>query len=273
MAQNLTPVRQPPPSLTADPATAHAAESLYRRVTWQGNVAVLDAPVPNRQREALKSRLVECRRALMPVNSISDRAKIGLALSRLFQGYAHTGSASPESSIAAYVAKLEELPMWAVEAAIADLARGRVEGMSPDFPPSAARIFQLAEAKMGDVKTEQRRIEVVLNARVAEEPARHPDEVRRVAESMKTFAAEMAAKNPTESEEATRERRERDQRNKERNDAALVIEYHMHGFEPVMFNGRPMSMSLARATGARLIPRMKAPVPKCEFSQEPADGT
>jgi hypothetical protein len=237
-------------------------------VTWHGNVAMLDTAIPSRERDALKSRLVECRRAMMPMNSISDREKIGLALTKLLSGFAHTGSMIPQITIAAYVSKLAELPAWAVEAAIADIDRGRVEGMSPDFPPSAARIFQLAEAKMSDVRSEQRRIEVVLNARVADGPARHPDEVRRVAESMKTFAADMAAKIQPETDEQNQKRRENDQRTKERQDAALVLEYHMHGFEPVMFNGRPVSISLARTTGARLVPRVKAPAPKCEFSQE-----
>lgn len=268
MAQNLTPTRQTPPSLTADPSTANATENLYRRVTWRGNVAILDKQIPDHQQNALKARLAECRRAMMPTSSISERAKIGLALSRLFQGYAHTGSlgAGAESSVAAYVAKLSELPAWAVEAAIADIDRGRVEGMSPDFPPSAARIFQLAEAKTADVRSEQRRIEIVLQARVNEEPSRHPDEVRRVADSMRALANDIAAKNPPESDEEARRRKERIQRDIERQDAAMILEYHMHGFEPVMFNGRPVSIALARATGARLVPRVKAPAPKCEFS-------
>ena len=44
------------------------------------------------------------------------------------------------------------------------------------------------------------RLETLLQARVVNEKPRHPDEVRRVAESMRTLADDMAAKNQPERE-------------------------------------------------------------------------
>ncbi|HWW46294.1 MAG TPA: hypothetical protein VNZ94_00445 [Xanthobacteraceae bacterium] len=242
--------------LAADLIVADTLSRHHRKIQWAGNSPTIAHAVPAADRNALTGRLTVLRKALMPMNAMSDRQRIGTALMKLLAGYTNTaGITNPKATITAYIAKLDELPAWAIEAAINDIERGRVEGLSPDFPPSAARIFQVAETKLADVVREKGMVEQVLSARVVEQlPLRDPDEVQRIAASMRAMAEEFKAQVAGDKEEADQKQKELSRRTIEANDQRILAEYRMRGLEPAMFNGRPVSLSLARITGAEIYP-------------------
>ena len=90
----------------------------------------------------------------------------------------------------------------------------------------------------------------------------------RIKASLQSFKDAMNQPNPAadaarkERAEAANERRQRFE------DHARRMEYLMHGLVPIkLANGQTMSLSLARATGAKVERMPKAPEPLHEFSQ------
>jgi hypothetical protein len=227
----------------------------------------MERAIPKADKDAIEGRLAEVNRTLLPMRGMTNREKIGAALARMFSGFTNTKSLDPQTTIATYLVKLAELPAWAIEAAIYDVERGRVDGLSPDFPPSAARVFQLTEIKLTELREEKRKIETLVRAKVEEAP-HSPESVARVGAMMKSLSEKMggASIEGIKKAERDRKRTEADHRTIKRNDASIILEYRMHGLEPVMVNGRPMSLSLARATGAKLVKRIATPEPGHGFS-------
>lgn len=256
---------------TIDPAPTPQMRMLvdrhHRAITWQGNVPTLMAAVPADTREAMKDRLTALRKALAPINSMAERDQVALALTRMFSRYVNTGSVSNQrATITAYVTALSGFPAWAVLKAIEEVERGAVEGMNPDFPPSAPRLCQIAEGHTAQPREEKAKVEAVLNARVDEVTQRDPDEVARVAAKMRAAADELGARVAAEQGETEQRRRERDAQKIAANDREIIREYHAAGIAPVMAsNGRPMSMTLARMSNLKLHQLGEAPPPACEF--------
>lgn len=224
-----------------------------RRIERRGSVAMIDAALPVADQESLKGRLAAIRKLLMPINSAADREQIGGALTRMFARYPNTGAmTNPRGTIAAYVAALTDLPLWATLAAIEDIERGAVEGLSPDFAPSAPRIYQTAEQHVAPLRGEKVRIETVLGARIDAQVERDPAEAARVGAQMRALADGTAARVALEQVEADRRQRERDAASIARTETMILDEYRHHGIEPVMCNGHPIPLATARVTGAAL---------------------
>lgn len=235
-------------------------------------MATLDRPVLASDKATLQARQAECRRLLIPMSAISDRERIGGLLAHLFSGYANTASLSPSQMIAAYISKLSELPAWSIEETIHDVERGRVDGLSPDFPPSAARLFQIADAKVAEIKTEKQKIDTIISARVAtEKPGPSQEERERVAVKFKELKKQMdaAAYDKHQAEKEKVARLESEKLKAQREEHARRMEYILQGFEPpTNKHGITISMSLAMSTGMVLTKRRPAPPPKYEFSPE-----
>jgi hypothetical protein len=238
--------------LTANPEIARAINRHSRQIIQKGNVPTLADPVPAADREAISSRLAECH-TLLTTLLPSERASLALALSRMLSGFKDPQT-NVEMIITAYVESLSDLPFWAVEASIMDIRRGRVTGLSPEFAPTIARVYQLTETKLEGIRVEKARIERILNARV--DGIRSPDsqETLRVAAKIKTFAADFASKTEEHGEKIDQKRKEREQRASERCHAMILAEYQAHGLQPIYVNGNPMSLSLARNIRADLRP-------------------
>lgn len=121
--------------------------------------------VPNpAERELLGVRLESLQRALQPAayNDI-DRKKIAASvLEMVGMNYASMINADRQKIAAAYVVELQDLPAWAVERACLAVRRGKVPDLNPDFPPSAPRLHQIAEAEMKAVRAEKEEISSVL---------------------------------------------------------------------------------------------------------------
>jgi hypothetical protein len=128
-------------------------------------------------------------------------------------------------------------------------------------------VFQLTEIKLTELREEKRKTETLVRAKVEEAP-HSPESVARVGAMMKSLSEKMggASIKGIKKAERDRKRTEADHRTIKRNDASIILEYRMHGLEPVMVNGRPMSLSLAGATGVKLVKRNAAPEPRHEFS-------
>lgn len=243
-------------------------ERHHRAITWHGNVPTLMASVPADTRAALKDRLTALRKTLAPVNSIAERDQIALALTRMFSRWTNTGAAQ-RTTIAAYVTALAVYPVWAIIEAIEEVQRGAVDGLSPDFPPSAARLCQVTEAHLAPPREERSKIEAVLSARVDVAPPRDPDEVARLAAAMRATADDLGRRLAAGQGEADERRRERDAQKIAANDRDIIREYRAAGLAPVIAsNGRPMSLALARLSKVTLHKLDDAPPPACQFFPE-----
>lgn len=107
----------------------------------------------------------------------------------------------------------------------------------------------MTEIKLSELREEKRKIETLVRAKVEEAP-HSPESVARVGAMMKSLSQKMggASIEGVEKPGRDRKRSEADHRTIKRNDASIILEYRIHGLESVMVNGRPMSLSLARAT-------------------------
>src|ERR1700675_4849793 len=199
------------PSLKPKPETAYAINRHSRQISHKGNIPTLPAPVPAEDKLAMISRLAECHKLMMPLNA-NERAPLALALSLMFAGFNDHRAMDVEMIVTSYIRAFSTLPFWSVERAIFDIERGRVEGLSPDFRPTAARIFQVAEAKLAEIRAEKARIETILGAQVEDVPICDPAEVLRVEAKMKTFAAEFARQTEAQRETDDRKQKESAQR-------------------------------------------------------------
>jgi hypothetical protein len=240
--------------LTAEPATAYAINRHNRQIAFKGNVPTLSVPVPAQDKLAMTSRLAECNKLMTPLDATSERTRLAWALSRMLAGFNDYKSIDVEMTITTYVTELSSLPFWSIESAIFDIQRGRVEGLSPDFRPTTARIYQIAEEKLEKIRVEKARIEIVLKARVEDSPPRDPQELLRIEAQMKTLVADLTKTSEAQSERDDRKQKENTQRALERNYNAIRAEYLAYGFEPIHVDGKPMCLSLARAIGAKLQP-------------------
>jgi hypothetical protein len=129
------------------------------------------------QRNAIVERRDMINRILRPASmSDADKRRIEVAVGLALSGWLNAKTANPAASIAAYVLHLQDLPVFAVEKACANIAKGLVEGLSPDYPPSAARIHRMAAEELEALNTEAISIGHVLGARKIEVHAHDVDE-------------------------------------------------------------------------------------------------
>ncbi len=190
---------------------------------------------------------------MMPLNN-SERAPLALALSRMLAGFNDHRPSNVEMTVATYITALSSLPFWAIERTIFDIERGHVEGLSPDFRPTIARIYQLTEAKLEEIRNENTRIEIILDARVDDVPSYDPEEGLRVEAKMKAFARELTKMSEAAREKNDQKQKENTQRALERRYDEFLAEYRVHGYKPIYSFGGPMSLSMARTIGAKLQP-------------------
>lgn len=122
-------------------------------------------------RHAMQIRYDANARALRPVHmSEQDKRSAGAAIASMLSAWIYSGKGDPRDTVAGYVTHLSDLPLFAIEDSCQQVAKGYVDGLSPDFPPSAARLHQLALDACALLKKEMVEIHEVLTAKAHHEP-------------------------------------------------------------------------------------------------------
>lgn len=192
---------------------------------------------------AVGKRLHGVRMALMPLErSIAEKERAAKAIGAMLSGWMNARVADPAAKVAAYIATLGDLPCWVVERVCGDVARGHVEGLDPDFPPSAARLHQLGEEVVRRLKVEADELNRVKTAKLAPvEPTQ--DERASIAAQMRQRSEELAATPRQDAAKAAA----RDRDTIQRTDEMKYRDYQAAGIEPKYTgDGMLVSLSLAR---------------------------
>lgn len=91
-----------------------------------------------------------------------------------------------------YADDLADVPIWAIKAAARDISRGAVSDMSPDFPPSAPRVRQLADEQLEWCKRELQSLKTILTAQV--EPPADPAMKARISLGFRKLQQELGSR-------------------------------------------------------------------------------
>lgn len=205
-------------------------------------------------RKILERRRRECRVLLRGLNGVGDQQQAALAVSLVLQGYSgRVGDA--QGTVSAYIDVLQDMPLWATQQACEDVRRGRVAGVNPDFPPSAARLHQVADEKLTPLRQELRKLDIVLDSKVHEIEQNIPAEERAaVLKGIRETIAQLNTASGMEDEAETEKRKARIRVQRDRDDEALVREYEHEGIVPHFdsHTKRPVSLRLARMLGLPL---------------------
>lgn len=236
-------------------------------LAWYSGKPVLHRALTPATVDVFKNRLNHVLKVLSPANGIADRERVERALAAALTGYGK----GERPTVLAYARLLSDLPVWAVEAACDDVRRGAVVGMNPNYPPPSPMIHKVASEKLEGARAERDKLRLLLKAPFEAPQAEiEPGARDRVETSLQSFHARMAT--PYDAGQAAKDKAAREEQDLKRANAEehnRRMEYIMQGFEPpTNRHGITMSMSLARAIGAKLVPRAKPPSPKCEFSPE-----
>lgn len=166
--------------------------SYRNRIETDRGQAVIRGTVPTTEhRQAMSVRLDDVRRALRPVHmGDADKRAAAKAITQLLTAWVHAGRGDIRDTVTAYTAHLSDLPLFAIEDACRRVAKGYVDGLSPDFPPSAARLHQLGMEACALLKQEMAQIHEVLNAKAYHEPS--ADERERIAAGFQQLSAELS---------------------------------------------------------------------------------
>lgn len=241
------------PQILPDRGTADLIARFQNRLDREGRSWFLPALPTADERRAIEARRGDVRRSLRPISMVhADKERAALAITAMLTAWIHTGRADPKSTVAAYVMHLADLPLFAIEKACGDVARGYVDGLSPDFPPAAPRLHQLAMDACEKLSGEAATIDRILNAELRVEISE--DERARVSARFKELAERMRV-NTVEPEDQRR-KAQIERRQKEAHERAILAEYAALGMEPVYAgDGIIVSPALLKVLGATVPPR------------------
>lgn len=221
-----------------------------------GHRWVMMRAVDGDPRRILEARRKQVRVLLRGLNGVGDQQQAALAVSLALQGYSGR-IADAQGTVTAYTSVLQDVPLWSIQQACDEVRRGRVAGVNPDFPPSAARLHQVAEEKLTPLRQELRKLDIVLDSKVHEVDQQIPAEERAaVLKGLRETVAQLATVADTESAAEAERRKARIRTQQDRADEALIREYEREGLVP-HFNSdtrRPVSLRLARMLGLPLEP-------------------
>lgn len=229
-AQNSTSISQP--IWPADRGLSDAVASIMNTITKVGTGFVAGRLPSTELRSAIKARLVDVRRALMPLErSIAEKERAARAVAAMLSGWVNARVADPAAKVAAYVVTLGDLPCWAIERVCAEVARGHVEGLDPDFPPSAARLHQLGEDAIERLRKEANDLHTV-NTAVLESPAPSEEERARIGARLMDLKEELSGGGSTEDLARQRVSFEKNKAEFARQQARVRAEYAAVGETP-----------------------------------------
>lgn len=227
---------------------APVVEELRAGLKYEAGALTLARLPTTVEREILERRARKLHDGLRPI-SYSDAKKqhAGAAIAEMMQGFPNfkPGESGKETSIGYYVMQLMEFPLFAVERACKDISGGRVNGLNPDFPPSVARVAQLARAHAEPFIAEQHTIKSILaTKRIGIDQNVNPEQAAYVADGLRDLAESIRAKIDAEEE---KKRVERARKTLEQTRKTILEEYRAKGIEPVYVSGQPVSLSLVNS--------------------------
>lgn len=192
-------------------------------------------------RRAITVRLADVRRSLMPLErSIAEKERAARAVAAMLSGWVNARVADPAAKVSAYIATLGDLPCWAVEKVCAEVARGHVEGLDPDFPPSAARLHQLGEDAIARLRKEMGELHAVNIAKLEVAPPTE-EERQRIGVQLMELKEELESGDPSEQEARQRVRFEQNTAERQRQEFRVRAEYAAAGLAPP---SSPLALSL-----------------------------
>lgn len=165
---------------------------------------VLRLEVTPADRDVMRRRLEKLNTALRSASmSMTERDRVATAVATMLTGWMNVSRQDPRETVAGYVVHLQDLPAFAVEQACHDAVRGHVDGLNPDFPPSAPRLHQLAEEACAAMRGEAAGIREVLSAKLERLPTEA--ERARIGAGFAELRAELTAPDEKISAEAKAE--------------------------------------------------------------------
>jgi hypothetical protein len=156
----LRPNSAPPAPTTADDLLLIRCQNAIEKIPG-GGLSISDQRAPTgADRAALERRLA----ALALPDSRNLTASIAARVSRLFLRFPASGQAD-DAQVAAYVADLVMLPLWAIDKGIL-----RAIAKGGQYAPSSPILRQLCEDELAPIRAEAAAIKAVLEAQVYHEP-------------------------------------------------------------------------------------------------------
>lgn len=240
-------VKSPNPEATDE--VVALVDYLASTIAMQGSMRTMARLPTEEERIKLQARQIALQTKMRAVSYTKHGPTLGLAgaaIAEMFQGFI-TWKPDPkikEQSIGWYVHELSDLPLFAIEAACMDVRMGRVPDLKPDFPPSSARMVQLAREHMIPVAAQYSRVKAVLQITVVRRDDTDPEMAARVSKNLRELADNLNAKHV---QQETEEREKIAKKTIERNQKDVLAEYAAHGLTPIQAaKGITISMSLAK---------------------------
>lgn len=163
---------QPAALPVADRALLDLVDRLHSGLFDEGGETLTYALPSESERERLASRDRQLSSILRAASDIPNgNSRIALAITAMFAGYLNAKASDAKAATAAYVKELGRYPAWAVERACMAVSSGSVSGLSPDFPPSAPRLAQVAQGYLDEHLQGKRKIQKVLSAKLVYQPS------------------------------------------------------------------------------------------------------
>lgn len=200
------------------------------------------------ERSALALALRDARAVFRPVvESTAEAARATECFAGLMAGYPSMRNANAEETTSTYVAFCADLPLFAIQQACHQVAHGKVEGLDPDWPPTAVRMHVIAEMIRNKAYArEVLPIERVLAVKALTRSKLKPEQVAAGQQLLRG-----AMQRIEDAEEARlKPIRERTIKDRHTREAEWIRdEWRANGREPPP-GDRPMSVSLAKSIGA-----------------------
>lgn len=138
------------PSLPlSDDVEAHAVVKSYAdQITFvaTGGKAYLPALPSKTERKQLQDFIGRQKVRHRPISeSAAERDRAMKAVAGMFTGFTSLRNSNAAELCTAFLVVLSDLPLFAIEQACEDIARGRASSVDPDYPPTAPRMHQIAD--------------------------------------------------------------------------------------------------------------------------------
>lgn len=163
-------------SLVPPQHVAETLRALSNQLEGQAPYQTISALPTVAQRSRLIERQKQVRSLVTPASeSVAAQSRIAAAVGRMLGGWLNLKVGNVAETIAGFTDALQPLPGWAVELACEDFREGKATEMvlgverklSPDFAPSAARVFAVARAKLTDLYAEGALIDKLLTVKIS----------------------------------------------------------------------------------------------------------
>ena len=246
----------------ADAATRALLDEMTAGMVRESGLWALPRALSRDERAVLAAREKALTTALRPSGMASaDGIKVGAAVGAMLAGYPalRVDRVEAQKMIAVYAKGLADLPLFAIDEACSDIARGVVEGVKAEFPVPVPQLHQIADQRCEALRNERGRLTRILDTkRIAAPTVETSPEVRK---KLGDLMAGLASKLQTATSRADAAERGRlENEALARNEQTILREYAALGVEPKRgVNGRLISPSLLRnIQGKRFVDMMPA---------------